>query len=160
MESIFVDVNSFAINLVEDHPGYKYIEPIFSSALAGHNLIQVLYVVQYRAYWILTKKWKIDKKIAKIVIENFIKTYSQIEFFGIDRTNLLLSFEYSSTFNHDIYDCYYLVAAVSSKTSSILTTDRDFSELCKKLYEHYSYKLNYQNPVPDDILTQFSAYKM
>ena len=160
MESILVDVNSFAINLVEDHPGYKYIDPIFSSALGGKQLIKVLDIVPYRAYWILTKKWKIDKKTAVNVIENFIKTFSQIEFVGIDRTNILLSFEFSTIFNHDIYDCYYLAGAISTKCNSILTTDKDFYGLCKKLHDSYSYNLNYLNPIPDDILAQFSAYKM
>lgn len=160
MESLLIDINSFAINLVEDHPGFNYIEPIFSSALSGSQLIKILDIVPYRAFWILTKKWQIKKSIAKEVVEKFIKTYPQIEYFGIDRTSLILSFEYATNFNHDIYDCYYLAGAVANKCSAILTTDKDFIKLCQNLNDFYSYSLNYINPVPDDILSQFSAYKM
>ena len=142
MKSILIDINSFAINLVEDHPGYSYIEPIISSALTGQNSIKVLDIVPYRAFWILTKKWKIEKKDAKTVIENFINAFPQIDYFGLDRNSLILSFEFSSKLNHDIYDCYYLAGAITRKCESILTTDSDFEFLCKKLNNSYSFNLN------------------
>lgn len=160
MKSILIDINAFAINLVEDHPGYTFIEPVISAGLAGQYFVKILDIVPFRAYWILTKKWKIDKNIAKNVIEKFIQTYPQIEYFGLDHHSLKLAFEYSTKLNHDIYDCYYLSGVITSNCDSILTTDQDFSKLTPKLAQLYQFQLDYINPVPNEILTQFSAYKM
>ncbi|MHA1983097.1 MAG: type II toxin-antitoxin system VapC family toxin [Candidatus Hodarchaeales archaeon] len=160
MEKILIDINVYAINFVEDHPGFPFIEPFFSIKNIGKYELKVLDIVPYRAYWILTKKWKIDKSVAKGVIENFIQSFSPIEYFGLNRENVLLSFDYATVLEHDIYDCYYLSGAVAKKCTTILTTDSDFKNLCNRLKKNYSYTLDYLNPVPETILEQFSAYKM
>lgn len=160
MESILIDINAFAINLVADHPGYELVEPVITGGLSGQYFIKVLDIVPFRAYWILTKKWSIEKSTAKKVIENFIKTYPQVEYFGLNSESLKLAFQYSNSLNHDIFDCYYLAGAVSGECDSILTTDTDFLKLSQKLNDMYQYKLTYNNPIPKEILKDFSAFKM
>ena len=160
MESILVDINAFAINLVEDHPGFTYLEEYFSAKNIGKYKLKILDIVPYRAFWILTKKWSISKPKAFNTIEQFIQTFSNIEYLGLDQNSLLRSFEYSKMMKHDIYDCYYLTGAVKWNCDSILTTDKDFDILCQKLKDLYAFNLNYNNPIPENILKRFSAYKM
>jgi len=73
-------------------------------------------------------------------------------YFGLSREGLIKAFQYSANFIHDVYDCY-LSIAIQEGGASIITTDVDFKKLCEKA------KLNYENPVPLDVLRQFSAYK-
>jgi len=107
----------------------------------------------FRAFWILTTKWKIKKMDAKELINDFIQNYSSPDYRGLERDSIAKAFRYSDDLNHDIYDCFYLSLAKQEEASSILTTDTGFDTLCIKI------GLNYENPVPIEVLKTFVAYR-
>ncbi len=107
----------------------------------------------FRAYWILTSKWKLQKNVAKELINDFARNYSSPDYTGLERESIIEAFKYSDELNHDIYDCFYLALAKQEEALSILTTDTDFDKLCKSI------GLKYENPVPIDVLKTFAAFK-
>ena len=148
-----IDINFLSIFFVEDHPGFSYIKKLMDEGLTGAFKIIIPEILPFRVFWILTTKWGIDKQLAKEIILEFVKNYSIPIYAGLKRETIIEAFKYSNELNHDIYDCYYLALAKQEKATSILTTDTDFDKLCKKI------GLNYENPVPLDILKKFSAFK-
>ncbi len=148
-----IDINFLSIFFVEDHPGFNYIKKLMEEGLTGAFKIVIPEILPFRAFWILTTKWGIDKQLAKEVILEFVKNYSIPIYVGLKRETIIEAFKYSNELNHDIYDCYYLALAKQEDATSILTTDADFDKLCKKI------GLKYENPVPLDILKKFSAFK-
>ncbi len=153
MNRKLIDINFLSIFFVEDHPGFSYIKKLMDEGLTGAFKIIIPELLPFRAFWILTTKWGIDKQLAKEIILEFVKNYSIPIYAGLKRETIIEAFKYSNELNHDIYDCYYLALAKQEKATSILTTDTDFDKLCKKI------GLNYENPVPLDILKKFSAFK-
>lgn len=153
MEKKLIDINFLSIYFVEDHPGYNYINNLMEEGLRGAFKIIIPEILPFRSFWILTTKWNIDKKIAREVISKFVKNNPIPIYVGLRRGNIIQAFEYSNELNHDIYDCYYLALAKQEEANSILTTDTDFKRLFKKV------GLNYENPVPLEILRKFYAYK-
>ncbi|KKM77108.1 hypothetical protein LCGC14_1373320 [marine sediment metagenome] len=153
MNRKLIDINFLSIFFVEDHPGFSYIKKLMDEGLTGAFKIIIPEILPFRAYWILTTKWGIDKQLTKEIIFEFVKNYSIPIYVGLKRETIIEAFKYSNELNHDIYDCYYLALAKQENVSSILTTDTDFDKLCKKI------GLNYENPVPLDILKKFSAFK-
>jgi len=148
-----IDINFLSIYFVEDHPGFSYIKKLMDEGLTGAFKIIIPETLPFRAFWILTTKWGIDKQLAKGIILEFVKNYSIPIYAGLKRETIIEAFKYSNELNHDIYDCYYLALAKQEDATSILTTDTDFDKLCKKI------GLNYENPIPLDILKKFSAFK-
>ncbi len=148
-----IDVNTFAIYFVENHPGFPFIKPKIEKGIVGEYQLMIPEILPFRAYWILTTKWAIEKHIAKEIIFDFLKNYSNPTYIGLNRQTLLEAFQLSNELHHDIYDCYYLALAKQEKADIILTTDTDFEKLCPKV------DLGYDNPVPLDILKKFSSYK-
>jgi len=148
-----IDINFLSIFFVEDHPGFSYIKELMDEGLTGAFKIIIPEILPFRAFWILTTKWGIDKQLAKEIILEFVKNYSIPIYAGLKRETIIEAFKYSNELNHDIYDCYYLALAKQENATSILTTDTDFDKLCKKI------GLNYENPIPLDILKTFSAIK-
>jgi len=148
-----IDINFFSIYFVEDHPGFSFIKKTMDEGLAGAFNLLIPEILPFRAFWILTTKWEIEKQIAKEIILDFVKNYSVPIYVGLKRTTIVEAFKYSRELNHDIYDCYYLALAKQEEATSILTTDTDFDKLCK------SVGLNYENPVPLDILKKFNRFK-
>lgn len=148
-----IDINFLSIYFVEDHPGFSYIKKLMDEGLTGAFKIIIPEILPFRAFWILTTKWGIDKQLAKEIILEFVKNYSIPIYAGLKRETIIEAFKYSNELKHDIYDCYYLALAKQENATSILTTDTDFDKLCKKI------GLNYENPVPLDILKKFSAFK-
>ena len=153
MNRKLIDINFLSIFFVEDHPGFSYIKKLMDEGLTGAFKIIIPEILPFLAYWILTTKWGIDKQLTKEIIFEFVKNYSIPIYVGLKRETIIEAFKYSNELNHDIYDCYYLALAKQENVSSILTTDTDFDKLCKKI------GLNYENPVPLDILKKFSAFK-
>ncbi len=153
MNRKLIDINFLSIFFVEDHPGFSYIKKLMDEGLTGAFKIIIPEILPFRAYWILTTKWGIDKQLTKEIIFEFVKNYSIPIYVGLKRETIIEAFKYSNELNHDIYDCYYLALAKQENVSSILTTDTDFDKLCKKI------GLNYENPVHLDILKKFSAFK-
>jgi len=148
-----IDINFLSIFFVEDHPGFSYIKKLMDEGLTGAFKIIIPEILPFRVFWILTTKWGIDKQLAKEIILEFVKNYSIPIYAGLKRETIIEAFKYSNELNHDIYDCYYLALAKQENATSILTTDTDFDKLCKKI------GLNYENPIPLDILKKFSAFK-
>jgi len=148
-----IDINFFSIYFVEDHPGFEYVKKIMDEGLKGTFTIIIPEILPFRAYWILTTKWGIEKKLAKEIILDFVKNYSVPIYVGLKREAIFEAFKYSNDLNHDLYDCYYLALAKQEEASSILTTDTDFDKLCKNV------GLYYENPVPLDILKKFYVFK-
>jgi predicted nucleic acid-binding protein len=110
-------------------------------------------ILPFRAYWVLTTKWGIEKQVAKEIISEFVANYSSPIYVGLKREYCLEAFNYSNQFKHDIYDCYYLALAKQENATSILTTDTDFKKLCEKI------GLKYENPVPLEVLKKFHIFK-
>ncbi len=153
MNRKLIDINFLSIFFVEDHPGFSYIKKLMDEGLTGAFKIIIPEILPFRAFWILTTKWGIDKQLAKEIILEFVKNYSIPIYAGLKRETIIEAFKYSNELNQDIYDCYYLALAKQENATSILTTDTDFDKLCKKI------GLNYENPIPLDILKKFSAFK-
>ncbi|MCD6510736.1 MAG: type II toxin-antitoxin system VapC family toxin [Thermoprotei archaeon] len=147
------DVNVLAIFLVEDHPGNKYVSPTVEEGLRGAYIPILLDILPIRAYWILEKKWGINKKEAALAILDFLKKYDTPQFVPIRKEMILEAFKLSKELKHDVYDCIYLALAKQEKASTIITTDTDFEKLCQRT------GLKYENPVPLEILKQFQCYK-
>ncbi len=143
---------------MEDHPGYPYIEPLITEGLQGKFKLVVLDVVPFRVHWIMTKYWEFPKVEAQEVILNFVRGNPNIQYIGLNYDAIGQAFEIAKNLNHDIYDCYYLAGALLSNCQSILTTDTDFEKLCKKIQLTREIRLKYENPVPKNILTEFSKF--
>lgn len=62
---------------------------------------------------------------------------------------ILDAYEISGERNHDVYDCFYIALARDADADALVTTDRDFEELCE------DEPFEYTNPVPDEILSEF-----
>ncbi|MHA1343870.1 MAG: type II toxin-antitoxin system VapC family toxin [Promethearchaeota archaeon] len=148
-----LDINFFSIYFVRNHPGFRYIKKIMDEGLTGAFKILIPEILPFRAFWILTTKWNIEKQDAKKIIFDFVYNYSSPNYIGLKRKTVIEAFRYSYELNHDIYDCYYLALAKQENATSILTTDTDFMDLCEKM------GLIYENPIPDDILKSFSMFK-
>lgn len=153
-----IDINIFAINLVTDHPGYSYVEPLIAEGLRGDYKLIILDIVPFRVHWIMTKFWKFPKKESQEVILDFILENPNIQYIGLNLNAIVQAFELSKNLKHDIYDCYYLAGAISFECQSVMTTDTGFEKLCKKLYSTKKISIEYQNPVPKHILAEFSNY--
>ena len=146
------DVNILAIFLVEDHPGHDYVAPVVESGLRGEYVPIMLDITPIRAYWIMERKWGIDRKSASKAITEFVRRYDMPLYVPLKRETLLHSFELAQSLGHDVYDCVYLALALQERASSIITTDTDFECLCEAV------GLRYENPVPIDVLKAFRAY--
>lgn len=152
-ERRMLDVNTLAIFLVEDHPGNQYVSPIVERGLRGAYVPLVLDVLPIRAFWVMTKKWRCPDEESAEAIKYFIEVYDRPEYFCLNRETVVRSFELAKELKHDVYDCVYVAAALQENASAIITTDRDFEKLCKRS------GLEYVNPVPTNVLTQFGDWK-
>ena len=153
MDKKVVDLNFFSIYFVNNHPGYEFIKKIMDDGLNGSFKLIIPEYLPFRAYWILSSKWKLQKKEVKGLINDFVNNYSGPDYIGLERESIIEAFRYSDELNHDIYDCFYLALAKQEMASSILTTDTDFEKLCKSI------GLKYENPVPIEILKKFVEFK-
>ncbi|MBD3254980.1 MAG: PIN domain-containing protein [Candidatus Lokiarchaeota archaeon] len=152
MDKKVVDLNFLSIYFVNNHPGYEYIKEIMDDGLSGSFKLIIPDYLPFRAYWILTTKWKIEKEIAKELIFDFVNNYSSPDYKGLEREYIIQTFKYSNDLKHDIYDCSYLALAIQEGASFILTTDTDFKTLCVKM------GLTYENPVPMNVLKKFYGF--
>jgi len=147
------DVNILAIYLVEDHPGNKYVTPIVEGGLKGEYIPVLIDILPIRAYWIMEKKWKINKEEAAASIIDFLEKHENLLITKLTKETILNAFELSKKLKHDIYDVIYISVAKFTNATTIITTDTDFKKLCKKT------NLKYENPIPPKILKQFQSYK-
>lgn len=150
-KSKLADVNVLSIFLVEDHPGHPFVDAVVSEGLAGGYRLLVLDQLPLRARWVLTTRWGIRKADADRAIEDFLQ-HRRVHYVGASRTTLLKAYELARLLRHDVYDTFYLALASEYSASALITTDTDFRELCRKV------QLDYENPVPEEILARFGAF--
>lgn len=148
-----IDVNVLSIFLVEDHPGHRYVRETLMAGLKGEFLPVILDILPFRSYWILTKKWHISRVDSFQAIVTFLNKYEQPLYVGLEKKSILTAFQLSKELKHDVYDCYYIAAALQENADTILTTDTDFKNLCAKK------GLKYENPVPSSILKEFGQLR-
>ena len=144
-----VDVNILSVFLVEDHPGHRYVREALMPGLKGSFLPVILDTLPFRSYWILTRKWHIGRVESYEAIVSFLNLYGHPLYVGLDKKSILTAFKLSKELNHDVYDCYYIAAALQENADTVLTTDTDFNTLCAKK------SLKYENPIPPSVLKEF-----
>lgn len=142
----------FAIFLVDDHPGNKYVAPIIEEGLRGAYIPLIMDILPIRAYWVMTKKWGCGEEESSRAIRHFVKEYDVPQYYSLHRQTIVRSFNLAEELNHDVYDCVYLAAARQENARAIITTDADFKELCGQT------ELDYINPVPAKVLKQFKGW--
>ena len=149
-ERVLLDVNSMAIFLVEDHPGNEYISKEIEKGLTGNRDLVVMDYLPFRVHWIHTTKWGIESRDSIESIQSFLE--ARIEVVGMDRENVLESFEIAEEKEHDVYDCFYISLARQIDATDILTTDKDFGTLCE------GESFEYLNPVPTGVIEKFHVF--
>jgi predicted nucleic acid-binding protein len=146
-----LDVNTLAIFFVEDHPGHRYVSPVVEEGLTGRYVPLILDILPLRAYWVMTAKWGCAKDESADAIARFLEIYERPQYPGLHKSSVLKSFRLAKELRHDAFDCAYLALTQQESAKSIITTDTDFQRLCKRL------NLEYQNPIPNDVLKRFKA---
>lgn len=149
MTRILIDINAVAVSLVDSHPGNEYITPHVHPALSGDDTLLVYSYLPFRAQWILTAKWGFDCVDARNAVSSFLQYPLTVVDATID--TVLDSYEISAEKNHDVYDSFYISLARGHAADVVLTTDRDFEQLCE------DEDFEYLNPVPGEVLERFSS---
>ncbi|AKH97387.1 type II toxin-antitoxin system VapC family toxin [Halanaeroarchaeum sulfurireducens] len=141
------DVNALAIQLVADHPGHQYVTDQLVPALRGEDTLLVFGYLPLRVQWVLE-----DLGISTVEARNAVNSLLQypMEPVPVDTETVQLAYEISAKKNHDVYDSFYLAIARKANADQVVTTDRDFAELCR------NEPFEYTNPVPDEVLEKFS----
>lgn len=146
-ERILPDVNALAIQLVEDHPGHPYVAEEIVPALRGEDTLLVFGYLPLRVQYIL-EDLGFDAAEARNAVSSLVQY--PIEFVGADSATILDAYEVSAAKNHDVYDSFYVALARQIEADKLVTTDTDFESLCS------DEPVEYVNPVPSDVLEQFS----
>jgi len=150
--SKLIDVNVLSIFLVDDHPGSAFVDRVMNDGLAGHYRLLVPDQLPLRARWVLVNKWSVPGVDADNAIKDFLQ-HRRVYYVGADRQTLLKAYELARILRHDVYDTFYLALAIRHSASAIVTTDTSFKGLCRQV------KIDYENPVPEDVLSRFSAIR-
>ena len=145
---ILPDLNALAIQLVDDHPGHQYIAEELVPALQGERTLLMFGYLPLRVQWVL-EDLGFDTVDARNVVQSLLQY--PMEATTVDRQTTLAAYDISAEKNHDVYDCFYIALARQTDADAIVTTDRDFEGLCE------GESFEYVNPVPDDVLSEFSS---
>ena len=140
------DLNSLAIQLVDDHPGHPYVSEELVPALTGDDTLLMFGYLPLRVQWVLE-----DLGFETVAARNAVSSLVQhpMEFVDVNDETILSAYECSAEKNHDVYDCFYVALARQTDADVLLTTDRDFEDLCQ------GESFEYVNPVPGDVLSNF-----
>jgi predicted nucleic acid-binding protein len=143
---ILADINALAIQLVDDHPGHPYIAEHLVPALRGQDTLVLFGYLPLRVQWVLE-----DLDVPTVDARNAVTSLLQypIEFVDVAEEVILDSYDISARKNHDVYDCFYISLARKADVDSLVTTDRDFAQLCE------DEPFQYRNPVPETVLSEF-----
>lgn len=143
---ILPDVNALVIQLVDDHPGYPYVANELEAGLTGSDTLLVFGYLPLRVQWLLE-----DLGFDTVDARNAVSSLLQypMEFVDVDEEVLFEAYEISAEHGHDIYDCFYIALARNANADRLVTTDRDFEELC------VGEQTEYVNPVPESVLSEF-----
>ena len=148
-ERYLFDVNTAAILMVQEHPGHEYIYGEVMSRSAD-DLVYNGYLA-FRAYWVLTSQWGYDESDAAGVVKRFIDHFPRLV--CVDRETVRVAFEIAEEKDHDVFDCFFVALARQHSLDGILSTDRDFEDLCR------GEDFVWWNPVPEDVLEEFSEFE-
>jgi hypothetical protein len=145
---ILPDLNAVSIQLVEDHPGHEYIANELVPALRGEHTLLMFGYLPLRVQWLLK-----DFDFSTVEARNAVSSLLQypMESPEVTPDTILHAYEISSEKNHDVYDCFYIALAREADADRLLTTDRDFEELCD------DEPFEYSNPVPEEVLSEFHS---
>lgn len=143
---ILPDINALAIQLIDDHPGHRYVDEQLAPALQGDHTLLMFGYLPLRVQWVLE-----DLGFPTIQARNAVTSLLQypMESAGVEPDTLLDAYDISAEKNHDVYDCFYIAIAREASVDRLVTTDRDFEELCE------SEPFEYTNPVPEEVLSEF-----
>lgn len=147
-ERIFLDLNAVVIAMLEDHPGHEYVMPYVRQGFKGESELFLFDYYPFRAQHILTNHYDVDTHRARNTVQRFVR--QPLEIATADRETILAAYEVSAEKNHDVYDCFLVALARRYDVDVLLTTDEDFDALCR------DEPFRYRNPVPDEVLEQFS----
>jgi len=145
------DVNVLAIFLSKGHPGFEYVSHVVEEGLRGSYVPVIMDILPLRAFWIMTRKWRLEDRACSAAIQYFVKTYDLPRYPALGKESILEGFKLAQRLNQDVFDCMYLALGLQEKASAIVTTDTDFEKLCSQV------GLKYVNPVPKDVLKKFKV---
>ena len=142
------DLNALSIQLIDDHPGHPYVAERLAPALQGEHTLLMFGYLPLRVQWVLE-----DLGFSTVEARNAVSSLLQypMEPVNVTPQTALDAYEISAEKNHDVYDCFYIAVAREADADALVTTDRDFEELCT------DESFEYVNPVPDDVLSEFHA---
>ena len=145
-DRVLPDLNALTIQLIDDHPGHPYVADELVPALRGSETMLVFGYLPLRVQWLLE-----DLDFETVEARNVVNSLLgyPIEFIDSDEATVRTAYEISAEKNHDVYDCFYLALARQAEADRLVTTDRDFEELCA------DEPFEYVNPVPESVLTEF-----
>ncbi|WP_436930950.1 type II toxin-antitoxin system VapC family toxin [Halosimplex halobium] len=140
------DLNALAIQLVDDHPGHRYVAEELVPVLQGEDTLLPFGYLPLRVQWVLE-----DLEFSTVEARNAVSSLLRYPMESVDVTpeTVLHAYEVSAEKNHDAYDCFYVALAREADADRLVTTDRDFETLCA------DEPFEYVNPVPDDVLSEF-----
>jgi hypothetical protein len=143
---ILPDLNALAIQLVDDHPGHRYVAEHLVPALRGEDKLLMFGYLPLRVQWVLE-----DIGFETVDARNAVTSLLRypMESVTVTPDTVLTAYEISAEKNHDVYDCFYLALARETNADRLVTTDRDFERLCA------DESFEYVNPVPEEILSEF-----
>lgn len=143
-----LDVNTIAIAMVEEHPGHDHVY----AELMQNSVDRVVYhpYTLLRAYWVLTSEWDYNTADSRRVVRRFLMHFR--ETVSSDWQTVKLSFDLAVKWNHDVFDCFFIALCRQHDLDGVMSTDRDFSELCRRD------GLDWVNPVPEDVIAEFSEF--
>ena len=100
----------------------------------------------------MVKKWGCLEKESAEAVSYFVKEYGRPQYCCLQKEAIMESFRLAEKLRHDVFDCVYLALALQENANAIITTDTDFERLCRQV------KLDYENPVPAEILKRFKEW--
>ena len=145
---VLPDLNALSIQLVDDHPGHPYVGEVLRPALEGEETLLMFGYLPIRVQWVLE-----DMGFETVEARNAVSSLLQYPMESIDVTEqtVLEAYEISAEKNHDVYDSFYVALARRAQADSIVTTDRDFEQLCR------DEPFEYVNPVPGEVIERFDS---
>jgi len=149
--SKLVDLNAVAIFMVDNHPGWPFVNPAIQAGLEGAYRLVIPDFIPLRARWILAHSWRIPSNETDRAVESFLE-HRNIHYAPLRRETYLRAYSLSRELRHDVYDTLYLAMALEHGVGAILTCDTDFRKLCGRV------GLDCENPVPRAVLQEFAAF--
>lgn len=140
--TILTDVNVLAIGLTENHPAHEDVYPWIRNALDGPNVLLVFDYYPFRAQYIMTNDFGVDRVDARNAVQSLVRSPARLV--GATESTLLEAYDISAERGHDVYDSFILALARAHDAEYLVTTDRDFDDLCD------GEDVTYANPIPAD----------